>query len=103
MGWPFAQPRGCTEMDQVVTFVHVKPVKSRKKILYVGMLGRGSVIGLAFLLTNNFCHSLASNIGDGKTDRLIDGDNFSFLPIDQIPCRLSFPAIHKDGKVGIFE
>ena len=30
-----------TEMEQVVTFVHVKPVKSRKKILYVGMLERG--------------------------------------------------------------
>ena len=52
-------------------------VKSRKKFC---MWGWGEwVVILAFLLTKNFCHSLPSGVGDGKTDRLINDDNFSLL------------------------
>ena len=30
------------------------------------------------------CHSLPSDVGDGKIDRLIDSDNFSFLGMDTV-------------------
>ena len=37
-----------TEMEEVVTFVHVKPIKSRKKCLYAreGGGGGGSYFGI---------------------------------------------------------